>query len=200
MYEYEPRRGKATVNDLKAGKKAEEFLYNRYKSILDPKRYDIFWLNMITDTLGIYDLIVFDKIKDFVWLIEIEGKAKNLLDKVIKGFSSSGSEGFKDLHISNKNFSKYNSGSHIKNIEQLVGRKLTKEEFDKATFLMVYKDAPITFCLKVNIKESIADFYSFKEYNSRHISKTTLRDGHEKKEKFIAVPFSEVEFHDYNNR
>ena len=200
MYQYEPRRGKATENDLKAGKKAEEFLYNRYKSILDPKRYDTSWLNKNIETKGLYDLVVFDKIKNFVWLIEIESKEKKLLDNVIKGYKSSGSEGFPDLHISNKNFSEYNCGDHIKNIENLIGRQLNKEEFDNATYLMVYKDAPITFCFKVNIKESIADFNISKNLNKRHISKFTLRDGYTKKEKFIAVPFSEVEFHDYNNR
>lgn len=200
MYQYEPRRGKATKEDLIAGKKTEESVYKMYKRMLDPQRYDVLWLNKTSETLGLYDLAIYDKVDDFVQLYEIEGKNKELLDKVVVGLNSSGKKGFEDLHISNKNFFEYNSGSHIKNIEKLIGRELTKEEFDQATFIMVYKNAPITFCLKINIKESIVNFYLYKLFNKRHTNKTTMRDGYEKKEKFIAVPFSEVEFHDYNNR
>ena len=201
MITKEYRRTKAIGPDLVLGRKGEILVYNLLINTLDLNRFEIIDLNESNETFKCGDILVYDKIEDFIYLYEVEAKRDFHFQGVLKGNEIFLSDDewkpitiYTDLSISNKSFNLLSNYEF--NIEGLFNkRKLTDEELDKCTFIMVNGDdinlIPQQY-IKVNIAKSVSKYYDNNaKYGNRRIRYRHTSRGDDK---LIHIPFKECEF------
>lgn len=208
MITKEYRRTKAIGPDLDLGRKGELLVYNLLISKLDPARFEVIDLNEIKESFKCGDILVYDKVDDFIFLYEVEAKRKKHFNGVVRGYEIFCSDDefipitkYDDLSITNKDF------KSLKDLKFSIDglfekRKLTNEEINECTFIMVNEEdvnnlVPKIY-IKVNVKNSVLNLYNKDaKYGHPRIKQRWTSRGYDK---LIHIPFNECEFvNDYTN-
>ena len=202
MINKERRRTKAISSDLDLGRKGEILVYNLFVTLLDQDRFEIIDLNEVKETFKCFDLIVYDREDDFIYLYEVETKRKKHFEGAVRGNEIHLSDDefkpittYTDLSIANKDF------RSIKDLDFTIeglfkNRKLTDQEIKQCTFIMVNEAdvddlIPKTY-IKVNVAKSVLKYYDDNaKYGNKRIKYRSTSRGNDK---LIHIPFKECEF------
>jgi hypothetical protein len=211
MYNLVYERDPATEFDVYRGRVAQKALLEYYNKI-DTKGSEIYFLNENKDNGQLFDFLAYNKKMDFALPFEVEGKDRELFDKLLLGYNTGGEFGFESIHFANKRFYDLKTEEIRNSFKHIIDRSLRDDELNSAMAIMIPLDADkkLDFGFKININKSIYRYYDFltteklksgKEmfFNSRRIIKDTQRkDASEIKKDFgIEIPFKEVKLNDY---
>jgi len=210
MFKLANERSPATNKDIEEGREAKKALLNYFDNI-DTKGFKLHFLDKKDDN-QIFDFCSYNENLDICIPIAVEGKKRELFNKVLNGYKNIGNANFKDIQFSNKKYYNLMSKETRDSCIHIIKRQLTDKELDKAVIIMIPLDAPkkLDFGFKINIFNSIYKYYNFNileelkngkkmPHNSRRIVETIKRDSKPKSELdyILKVPFNEAKLNDY---
>ena len=191
----EYKRSSAREADLKLGKDGEIAYHNHLLRYLDPNVYDVYYLNKKTESMGIVDFLIHNKITNFLKAIELETKRSKHFNGVYETMTKKKiNNSYNDLSLTLKGFDNLKNKKFTIEGNDLIQKRIAdSHQYVAINEDEVYNDNLQTFFVVDINKKVFPIIESGLVGNTKVKERTTFRGP----EFFIHLNFDEIKLYDY---